>query len=83
MAFLFSYAAEKSDWGIKVTNWILRQASALSIAAIVIIIVPIIFKKQWSVLIGTIFAAGIALFVVNQPEKLKVIGEVIYNIVFE
>lgn len=79
----FVYSAEKSDWGVKLTNWILTQASALSIAAIVIIIVPLIFKRQWSALIGTIFGSGIALFFINQPETLKEIGQVLYEIIFE
>lgn len=72
-----------SDWGINIKEWILRQASALAIAIIVIVLVPLIYKRQWSTLIGTIFASGIALYFVNNPETLKNIGKIIYGIVFK
>lgn len=74
--------AEDGDWGINIRDWILRQASALAIAAVVIVVVPLIYKRQWSALIGTIFASGIALFVVNQPDVLEKIGEVLYDVIF-
>jgi hypothetical protein len=77
-----AYAAD-GDWGVNIKNWILRQASALAIAVIVIILVPLIYKRQWSTLIGTIFAAGIGLYFVNNPETLKDIGKILYTIVFK
>jgi hypothetical protein len=80
--YLVVFAAE-GDWGVNVRNWIVRQASALAIAAIVIVIVPLIYKKAWSALIGTIFASGIGLYVVYNPEKLKEIGDTIYAVIFK
>jgi uncharacterized membrane protein YgdD (TMEM256/DUF423 family) len=79
---MFVFAAD-GDWGLNIRDWIIRQASALAIAAIVIVVVPLIYKRQWSALIGTIFASGIALFVVNQPDELETIGKVLYDIIFK
>lgn len=73
---------ETGDWGINLKDWILSQASALAIAVIVVIIIPLIYKREWSKLIGTIFASGIALFFINNPETLSTIGTTLYNIVF-
>lgn len=78
----FVFAAE-GDWGLNIKDWILRQASALAIAAIVIVIVPLIYKKAWSALIGTIFASGVGLYFVNNPEAMKKIGDAIYGVVFK
>lgn len=81
---MFVYAADNTgDWGVNFKNWILKQASALAIAVIVIIIVPLIYKRDWSALIGTIFASGVALFFINQPETLKDIGRILYSIIFK
>lgn len=81
--YLAAFAVSEGDWGVNIRNWIVKQASALAIAAIVIVIVPLIFKKAWSALIGTIFASGIGLFVVYNPEKLKEIGDTIYAVIFK
>jgi peptidoglycan/LPS O-acetylase OafA/YrhL len=77
------FAAGEGDWGMNIRDWIVRQASALAIAAVVIVVVPLIYKKAWSALIGTIFASGIGLFVVNSPESLKKIGDILYGIIFK
>lgn len=79
-------AAENFDttgnWGQNIRDWIVNQAYALALAVIVIIIIPLIYKREWSKLIGTIFASGIALFVISNPENLLAIGKTIYGIVF-
>lgn len=79
-----SYAFDNTgDWGINLKNWILSQASALAIAIVVVIMIPLIYKRAWSKLIGTIFASGLALFFVNNPETLSTIGTTLYKIVFD
>lgn len=71
------------DWGINIKNWIVQQGSAVAIAALVIVIIPMIAKKQWSNLMGTVVFGGIAIFVINSPDMLKDLGKIIYEIVFK
>lgn len=71
------------NWGINIRDWILTQASAVALAAVAIIIIPLIFKKMWAGLIGTVFASAIALFFVNKPQTLESIGKIMYSIVFK
>ncbi|MEN8906292.1 MAG: hypothetical protein ABF289_10085 [Clostridiales bacterium] len=71
------------DWGINIKDWLLTQASAVALAAVAIIIIPMIFKKMWAGLIGTLFTSAIALLFVNKPQMLTGIGQIIYNIIFE
>jgi hypothetical protein len=72
-----------SDWGVNIRDWILTQASAIALAAVAIIIIPLIIKKMWAGLIGTVFASAFALFFVNKPQTLESIGKIIYSIVFK
>jgi hypothetical protein len=76
------YAASDNNWGVNIKDWVLKQTSAIAIAVVVIIIIPLIYKREWSALIGTIFASGIALFFINKPETLNNIGKTLYNIIF-
>jgi len=71
------------EWGVNFKDWILQQASAVALAAVVVTIIPMIWKKMWAGLIGTLCAAAIGLFFVNKPETLKSIGEIFYQIVFK
>jgi hypothetical protein len=82
--YMSSYAFDNTgDWGINLKNWILSQASGLAIAIVVIIMIPLIYKRAWSKLIGTIFASEVALYFVNNPETLSTIGTTLYKIVFD
>jgi len=69
------------DWGTNVKSWILSQASALAIAAVVIILIPLILKRQWSNLIGTLIVGAIAIYFVNNPDTLLDIGRGIYDLI--
>jgi len=71
------------DWGINIKDWILAQASAVALAAVVVIIIPLIIKKMWAGLIGTLFTSAIALFFINKPQTLQSIGTILYDIVFK
>jgi len=75
------FLAANADYGVNAKEWITRQASALAIAAMVVILVPIILKKQWALLISTLFAGAVAMYFVNSPETLSGIGKKIYEIV--
>jgi len=71
------------DWGINIRDWILTQASAVALAAVVVIIVPLILKKMWAGLAGTLFTSAIALFFINKPQTLESIGKIMYDIIFK
>jgi hypothetical protein len=73
----------ESDWGINLRNWILTQASAVALAAIAVIIIPLILKKMWAGLISTLLASAVGLFFVNRPDYLDKLGTAIYNIIFQ
>lgn len=71
----------KADWGINTKNWIVDQASALALAAIVIVIIPLILKKQWAGLLGTLTAGAVAIYFTTKPDTLVGIGQIIYGII--
>lgn len=74
--------AAGNDWGNNIKTYVKTQASAIAIVAVLIAIIPMIVKKAWALLIGTIFLSAIALYFVNNPEKLVTIGDEIYKIIF-
>ena len=71
-----------SEWGENIQNWVKKEAFALALVAVIIIIIPMLIQKAWSKLFGALFAAGIGLFFIGNPEKLKEIGATIYQIIF-
>lgn len=77
-----SVAYADNDWGKNIKDFVVEQASALAVAALVVILVPMFFKKMWALMIGTIFLGSIGLYFVNNPDKFTVIGNAIYKIVF-
>ncbi|MFW5648280.1 MAG: TcpD family membrane protein [Candidatus Alkaliphilus sp. MAG34] len=70
------------NWGVNIKNWILEQASALALAAVVIILIPMIMKKMWAAMIGTLIGAAVALYFINNPDALVTIGGTIKKIIF-
>jgi len=78
----FSVAYAENDWGENIKTWVTKQASALAVAAVVIILVPMFFKKMWALMIGTIFLGAIGIYFVNNPDKFTTIGNAIYKIIF-
>lgn len=76
-----AFAAD-DDWGVRIKNWILTQASALALAAVVIILIPMIMKKMWAAMIGTLIGAAVALYFINNPDALVSIGGTIKKIIF-
>lgn len=70
------------NWGVNIKNWILQQASALALAAVVIILIPMIMKKMWAAMIGTLIGAAVALYFINNPDSLITIGATIKEIIF-
>jgi hypothetical protein len=80
---LYSLIFFENNWGINVRDWILVQASAVALAAVAIIIIPLIMKKMWMALISTLLASAVGLFFINSPDTLQSIGTIIYQIVFK
>ena len=74
------YALMDINWGTNLKRWITEQAGALAIAAVVLIIIPLIFRRQWSALIGTLLVGAIAIYFVNNPDTLGDIGKGIYDL---
>jgi hypothetical protein len=75
------YVLMDMNWGQNVKKWITDQASAIALAVVVIILIPLILKKQWANLIGTLVVGAIALYFVNSPETLQEIGRSLYGII--
>lgn len=78
----FSVAYAENDWGENILAWVKKQAIALSVVAILVIIVPMIAKKMWALLVGTIFIGSLALYFVANPDKFTTIGNAIFKIIF-
>ena len=77
-----SYIFAQGTWGENVKNWVTREVSFLALGVVVIIMIPLIARKAWAALAGTIVASGIALFFINNPEALKAIGTILSKIIF-
>jgi len=80
---MYTILISAGSWGVNIKDWILEQAAAVALAAVVIAIIPLVFKKMWAGLIGTLFASAIALFFINKPQTLQTIGSIVYDIVFK
>jgi hypothetical protein len=74
------YVLMDINWGTNIKKWITEQAGALAIGALVIIMIPLIFRRQWSGLIGTLLVGAIAVYFVNNPDTLVAIGREIYDL---
>lgn len=72
----------EGDWGENVKNWVAKQASFLAIAVVLIIMIPLIIKKAWAHLAGTIIVSAIALFFINNPDAITALGNIISKIIF-
>lgn len=77
-----SEAFAGNSWGTNIKTWVQEQASAIAVVAVLIAIIPMIVKKTWALLVGTIFLSGIALYFVNNPDSIGKIGNEMYKIVF-
>jgi len=77
-----SYVFAEGEWGENVKNWITREAGYLALGVAVVIMIPLLLKKAWAALAGTLVASGIALFFINNPEALEGIGKILSKIIF-
>jgi hypothetical protein len=77
-----NYVFADGEWGENVKNWITREVGFLALGVVILIMIPMLLKKAWAALAGTLFASGIALFFINKPEALKAIGEILSKIIF-
>jgi VIT1/CCC1 family predicted Fe2+/Mn2+ transporter len=77
----FAFAAE-GTWGENVKNWLSREVGFLALGVAIVIMIPLLIKKAWAALAGTIVASGIALFFINNPTALTAIGKILSKIIF-
>lgn len=75
-------AYAENDWGKNAADWIKTQAEYLALAAVVIILIPMIVKKMWAAMIGTIILGAVAVYFVSNPDQLVTIGASIKKIIF-
>jgi hypothetical protein len=75
------YAA--GNWGVNFKKWLLDQASAIAVGVVVIIMIPLLFKKAWMPLLATLFASSIALYFIFNPDSITAIGKVLAKILFD
>jgi succinate dehydrogenase hydrophobic anchor subunit len=71
----------KADYGVNIKNWIVDQATALVMVAIVITMIPIVLKKQWAGLLGLIFVGALAVYFASNPDTLLTIGKTFYDLI--
>ena len=81
MKMFISGVIMKADWGTNTKNWVVAQASALALAAVVIVIIPLILKKQWAGLLGTLIIGSIGIYFTTSPDTLVGIGKIVYEII--
>ena len=79
--FLYDMILLDINWGTNIKRWIIYQGSAIAIAAIVLILIPLIFRRQWSNLLGALIMGALALYFVHYPDVLVNIGRSIYGII--
>jgi hypothetical protein len=75
-------AFAEGEWGENTKNWITREAGFLALGIAVVIMIPLLIRKAWAALVGSIFASGIALFFINNPTALQGIGKILSHIIF-
>ena len=76
------FLAENVNWGKNISKWLTDQASAIAIGIMAFTLLPILFKRNWAMLITTLFSGAIAIYFIYNPEKLVYIGNIIYSIIF-
>jgi hypothetical protein len=74
------YAA--GDWGKNFKNWLVSQASAVAVGVVVVIMIPLLFKKAWMPLLATLFASAIALYFIFNPDAITNLGNILSKILF-
>jgi uncharacterized membrane protein YgdD (TMEM256/DUF423 family) len=76
------FAQGEGTWGQNVLKWVREEFSALLIAAIIILIVFLIFRRAWAQIAGTLILGGVLLFFVNNPKAFESIGKIVSRIIF-
>lgn len=74
--------AESGTWGQNIEKWLTREVGYLALGIAVVIMIPLLVKKAWAALAGTLLASGIALFFINNPKSLEKIGSLLSKIIF-
>ena len=83
IVFSFTAVFAAGDWGQNASEWIKAQVWWIALALIAIVSVKFIAKKMWVQLGGFLVLSAIILVIVDGPERLKTVGETIWNIVFK
>jgi cell division protein FtsW (lipid II flippase) len=81
---LFSMSAVFADgnWGQNTYTFVQQQVWYIALLIVAIISVKFIAKKMWVQLGGFLLLSAIVLVIISGPDKLKIIGETIWNAVF-
>lgn len=76
-----AYAAGE-NFGQNTYDWVKAQVFWIALLVVVVIAVPFIAKKMWMQLVGFLVLASLVLVVINDPNKVKALGETIWIKVF-
>jgi hypothetical protein len=79
---VISVFAAEGTWGENTKNWLTREVGFLALGVVIVIMIPLLIRKAWAALAGTIVASGIALFFINNPTALTSIGKILSKIIF-
>lgn len=68
------------EYGQNIGNWVTQQAFYIALAAVVIILIPMIMRKAWVPVATTVVLAAIVLFIIKDPARLVAIGDALFGI---
>ncbi|MCX7748707.1 MAG: TcpD family membrane protein [Clostridia bacterium] len=76
------YAADDLNVGQNIYKFVKEQIYWIALVIAAIIIVPLFLKKAWVAMVTTLAGTALAIFFISDPEKIKMIGSKLYNIIF-
>lgn len=82
LAATTAYAAPNS-WAKNASDWIMSGVQYVALAIVAAFAVKFIAKRQFIQFAGFLILAAFILVVIYDPQKLKTIGETLYNIIFK
>jgi|GEM_PF-2874263 hypothetical protein len=71
--------ADAGTFGENSYNWLGGQVFYLALLMVVVIAIPFIAKKMWMQLVGFLVLASLILVIVKDPQKVKTLGEIIWQ----
>lgn len=74
-------AYANTNYAENAATWFKEQAFWLGVIAIIIALVLAIWKRSWTSVIIIVLGGGVVLYFINNPEKIKSIGESIAKVI--